>query len=118
MVMDICHLTISIQTSGHNITDTQAAYPTYNNNKSCIKWLHNMTTKQIRHIKMCKNTVREFMCALSDFLQQQSLIDIHHSRQHDEPTHQKILPLAASLSTSFAKGSYLLALCLSPFSRT
>jgi hypothetical protein len=58
-----------------------------------------------------------FMCALSDFLQQ-SLIEIYHSRQHDEPSHQQILPSAASSLTSFAKGSYLLALCSSPLSRT
>jgi hypothetical protein len=153
--MGIRNLADSVQASGHNINDTQVASPIYNDNKSCIKWSHNMTTTQICHMEMRKNVVRElvqddllkvvhisgclnlagiftketcngahfqhscdsFMCALSDFLQQ-SLIAIHHSRQHDEPGHQQILPLNTSLLTSFAKGSYLLALCSSPLSRT
>jgi hypothetical protein len=124
LVMGICNLADSVRTSGHNINDTQVASPIYNDNKSCIKWSHNMMTKQTHHMEMHKNAVNEwvqddllkvvhvsgrlnpadiftkemrdgahfrclrdsFMCGLSDFLQQ-SLIEIHHSRQHDEPLH-------------------------------
>ncbi len=146
LVTGICNLSDSVWTSNHNINDTEAASRIYNNNKSCIKWLHNMMTKQICHMETCKNAVRKwvqdnflkvvhvsghlnsadiftkemrdgahfwclrdsFMCAMSNFLQQ-SLIEIHHSQQHDEPAHWQILPSAASLLTSFTKGSYLLA---------
>ncbi len=156
MEMGICNIANRVQTSCHNINDTHVASPTYNDNESCIKWLHNMMTKkEICHMEMRKKVVCEcvqdnlhkvvhisgrlspadiftkemrnrahfqclydsFMCALSNILQQ-SLIEPHHLRQHDEPAHEQIFPLVAYFSTSFAKGSYLLALCSSPLSRT
>jgi hypothetical protein len=49
------------------------------------------------------------MCPLSDFLQQ-SLLDVHLLRQHDECQPLQLMPLAASLSASFTRGSYLMAL--------
>jgi len=47
-----------------------------------------------------------FMCRLSDFLQQ-SLVDVHLSRQQDEPVLHQIMPSAASSSSSVMTGSYL-----------
>jgi hypothetical protein len=61
LLMGICHLAESIRTSGHNIADTNAASPLYNDNESCIKWSHNMTTKQICHMEMHKNAVHEWV---------------------------------------------------------
>jgi hypothetical protein len=55
------------------------------------------------------------MCLLSDFLQQ-SLLDVHLSRQHDERQPLQLTPLAASLSASFTQGSYLMALFSLPLS--
>ena len=93
-----------------------------------------MMTKQIQHMKMQENAVREwvqdaflkilhvpgqinladiftkemqdgahfrrlqdsFMCPLSDFLQQ-SLLEVHLSRQHAEPQLQQVLPSAAGM---------------------
>jgi hypothetical protein len=66
LVMGICNLANSVCTSGHNINDTQVASPIYNDNKLCIKWLHGMTTKQICHMEMRKNTVRKWI--QDDFL--------------------------------------------------
>jgi hypothetical protein len=43
-----------------------------------------------------------FMCPLSDFLQQ-SLLDVHLSRQHAEPQLRQVLPSAASSSTVFSR---------------
>jgi hypothetical protein len=57
------------------------------------------------------------MCPLSDFLQQ-SLLDVHLSCQHDERQPLQLMPLAASLSASFTRGSYLMALFLLPLSGT
>jgi hypothetical protein len=37
------------------------ASPLYNDNESCIKWSHNMTTKQIHHMEMRENAVREWV---------------------------------------------------------
>ena len=53
------------------------------------------------------------MCPLSEFLQQ-SLLDVHLSRQHDEPRPLQLLPSAAPSSASHTRGSYLLALLLFP----
>ncbi len=110
-----------------------------------------MTTKQIRHMEMQENSVREwaqdaslkilhvpgwinpadiftkemrdgahfrrlrdsFMCPLSDFLQQ-SLLDVHLSRQQDEPRPRQLLPSVAPSCASRTTGSYLLALLSSP----
>jgi hypothetical protein len=46
--------------NGRNIVDTAEASPLYNDNKLWIKWSHNMTTKQIRHMKMWENAVCEW----------------------------------------------------------
>ena len=59
--MGICHLVDAVCTGGHDIVDTEATSPLYNDNESCVKWSHNMTTKQIRHMEMRKNAVREWV---------------------------------------------------------
>jgi hypothetical protein len=59
LLMGLCNLAKSVRASGFNIPDTTAASPLYNNNESCVPWSHNMTTKQIRHMEMRENAVRE-----------------------------------------------------------
>jgi hypothetical protein len=87
LVMGICNLADSVRTSGHNINDTQAASPIYNDNKSCIKWLHNMMTKQICHMEMHKNMVRKWV--QDNFLKvvhvsgRLNLADIFTKEMHD-----------------------------------
>jgi hypothetical protein len=155
--MGVRNLADAVRASGHDIVDTKAASPLYNDNESCVKWSHNMTTKQIRHMEMRENAVREwvqdsslkvlhvpgrinpadiftkemrdgahfrrlrdsFMCPLSIFLQQ-SLLDVHLSRQQDLPLSQPLqfVPSAAPSSASFTRGSYLSALISSPLSGT
>jgi hypothetical protein len=46
---------------GSPITDTEVATPVYNNNKDCVKWCHNMTTKGICHIEHQENAVKEWV---------------------------------------------------------
>jgi hypothetical protein len=153
--MGIRNLAESVRTSGFDIPDTTDASHLYNDNESCVRWSHNMTTKQIRHMEMRENAVREwvqdsylqvlhvpsrinpadiftkemrdgahfrrlrdsFMCPLSDFLQQ-SLFDVHLSRQQAEPHLWQVVPSAASSCVVGSKGSFLAALCSSPLSRT
>ena len=157
LLMGIRHLADAVRTGGYEIVDTAAASPLYNDNESCVKWSHNMTTKQIRHMEMRENAVREwvqdsslkvlhvpgrinpadiftkemrdgahfrrlrdsFMCPLSIFLQQ-SLLDVHLSRQQDLPQSQplQLVPSAAPSATSSARGSYLSALLSAPLSGT
>ena len=33
----------------------------YNDNEACVSWTHNMTTRQIRHMEMRENSVREWV---------------------------------------------------------
>ena len=33
----------------------------YNDNAACIQWAHNMTSKKIRHMELCKNAVCEWV---------------------------------------------------------
>ena len=155
LLMGICNLAEGVRASGFDIQDTTAASPLYNDNESCVCWSHNMTTKQIGHMEMQENAVREwvqdsylqilhvpgrtnpanifttemrdgahfwhlrdsFMCPLSNFLQQ-SLFDIHLSRQQAKPHLRQVLPSAASSCVFTSKGSFLLVLCSSPLSRT
>ncbi len=60
-MMWIRHLADDIWKNGYDIVDTAEASPLYNDNELCIKWSHNMTTKQICHMEMHKNSVREWV---------------------------------------------------------
>ena len=47
LLMGIHDLAKSIRNSGFAIPDTTATSPLYNDNESCVRWSHNITTKQI-----------------------------------------------------------------------
>jgi hypothetical protein len=57
------------------------------------------------------------MRRLTDFLQQ-SLLDVHLSRQQNEPVLHQVMPSAASSSTTCFHGSHLSALCSLPLCNT
>ena len=61
LLMGIHHLADAVREGGHDIADTAVASPLYNDNEACFKWSHNMTTKQIRHMEMRENAVREWV---------------------------------------------------------
>ena len=70
LLMGIRHLADDVREGGNDIADTAAASPLYNDNESCVKWSHNMTTKQICHMEMRENAVREWV--------QDSLLKVLH----------------------------------------
>jgi hypothetical protein len=59
LLMGIRHLANDVRTNGHDIVDTAEASLLFIDNELCIKWSHNMTTKQICHMEMRKNAVCE-----------------------------------------------------------
>jgi hypothetical protein len=61
LLMGIHHLADDVRKNGYDIVDTAEASPLYNDNESCVKWSHNMTTKQICHMEMRKNAVPEWV---------------------------------------------------------
>jgi hypothetical protein len=61
LLMSIRNLAESVRDNGHNILYTTNASPLYNNNESCVQWSHNMTAKQIQHMEMQENVVREWV---------------------------------------------------------
>jgi hypothetical protein len=61
LLMGICNLAECVRASGFDITDTTDTSPLYNDNEFCVRWSHNMTTKQIRHMEMRENAVREWV---------------------------------------------------------
>jgi hypothetical protein len=61
LLMGICNLAESVRTSSFDIPDTTAASPLYNDNEYCVRWSHNMTKKQIRHMEMWENAMREWV---------------------------------------------------------
>jgi hypothetical protein len=46
---------------GCPIKDTDAPMPLFNNNKACIQWCHNMTSKGNGHIELKENSVQEWV---------------------------------------------------------
>ena len=69
MLIASSNLAGSICDDGHDIPDTLELSLAYNDNEACVCW-SNMTTKQIRHMEMCENSVREWV-------QDQSLQVLH-----------------------------------------
>ena len=69
MLIASSNLAGSIRDDGHDIPDTLESSLAYNDNEACVCW-SNMTTKQIRHMEMCENSVREWV-------QDQSLQVLH-----------------------------------------
>jgi hypothetical protein len=51
----------SLSNLGYPIDDTALPTPLYNNNDTCVKWCHNMTTKGNSHIKNRKNSTRKWV---------------------------------------------------------
>ncbi len=116
----------------HNMTMKQICHMEMRKNAVCewvqddfLKVLHvlgrinpaDIFTKEMRDGAQFWRLRDSLMCPLFDFLQQ-SLLDVHLSRQHDECQPLQLTPLAASLSASFTRGSYLMAFFLSPLSGT
>jgi hypothetical protein len=52
---------VSYLIDGLNLRNTYMKSPTtiYNDNKACVDWSHNLTTKGLRHIQIRENTIRE-----------------------------------------------------------
>ena len=61
LLMSICNLAKSVHNSGLDIPDTTVTSPLYNDNESCVRWSHNINTKQICHMEMRENAVREWV---------------------------------------------------------
>jgi hypothetical protein len=61
LLMSICRLAQNVWDNCHSIADTDNASPLDNDNDSCVKWSHNMTTKQIQHLEMHENAVHEWV---------------------------------------------------------
>jgi hypothetical protein len=60
-VVNLHNLCLSFTESGFPILDIHKPTFIYNDNEACVKWSHNMTWKAARHIKLCKNSVREWV---------------------------------------------------------
>jgi hypothetical protein len=60
-VMDFCNISRSVSKSGHTTDSLFSPVVLYNNNDACVKWLHNMTSKVARHIKLHENSIREWV---------------------------------------------------------
>ncbi len=61
LLMGICNLAKSARNSDFTIPETTATSPLYNDNESCVRWSHNMTTKQICDMEMRENAMSEWV---------------------------------------------------------
>jgi hypothetical protein len=46
---------------GYPIKDIDAPMPLFNDNKACVQWCHNLTSKGNRHIELKENSVQEWV---------------------------------------------------------
>ena len=60
-VVDFRNLSRSVSDAGYVIPAVDAPTLLFNDNEACIRWSHNMTSKAACHIKLCKNSVREWV---------------------------------------------------------
>ena len=58
LLMRIRNIAESIYNNGLNILDNTNALSLYNDNKSSVRWSHNMTTKHFRHMEISENDMR------------------------------------------------------------
>jgi hypothetical protein len=60
-VADFRNLSRSVSKSSHTIDGLSSPTVLYNDNDACVKWLHNMTSKVACHIKLCENSIWEWV---------------------------------------------------------
>jgi hypothetical protein len=60
-VVDFHNLSRSVSESGHTIDGLSSLAVLYNANDACVKWLHNMNSKAACHIKLCENSIQEWV---------------------------------------------------------
>ena len=60
------------------ISDADSPTDVYNDNEACVKWSHNMTMKQTRHMEMRENAVREWV--------QDKTLSVHHVKGTCNPS--------------------------------
>jgi hypothetical protein len=61
LTVNIRNMILHLNSLGYPIGDADLATPLYNDNKTCIKWCHNLTMKGNRHIEHCENATQEWV---------------------------------------------------------
>ena len=61
LTVNLRNLILHLQSLGYPINNTDIAIPLYNDNKVCVKWCHNLTTKGNRHIEHKENATRKWV---------------------------------------------------------
>ena len=59
--VDLRNLAEGMLDIGYVLSDLDEATVVYNDNEGCVNWAHNMTSKQIRHMSLRDNRVREWV---------------------------------------------------------
>jgi hypothetical protein len=60
-VVDLRNLSCSVSENGHTLDGLSSPMVLYNNNDACVKWLHDMTSKTAHHIKLCEDSIWEWV---------------------------------------------------------
>ncbi len=61
LTINLRNLILHLQSIGYPSNDTDIATPLYNNNKACVRWCHNLTTKGNRRIEHRENVTHEWV---------------------------------------------------------
>jgi hypothetical protein len=61
LTVNVRNMILHLASLGYPITDAKQPTPLYNDNKACVKWCHNLTTKGNRHIEHRENATHEWV---------------------------------------------------------
>jgi hypothetical protein len=61
LTVNTCNMIKYLSLLGYPVTNATRPTILYNDNDACVKWCHNMTTKDNCHIKNCENATQEWV---------------------------------------------------------
>ncbi len=108
LTVNLQNLILHLQSIGYPIDDTATATPLYNNNKACVKWCQNLTTKGNRHIEHKENATQEWVAdgsiAVSHVSTKCNISDIFTKEMRDGTNFRRLRDSFMSRASTFLKG--------------
>ena len=108
----------SLADLGYPIDDTSIPTPLYNDNKACVKWCHNMTTKGNRHIENRENSTREWVAdgtiTVTHVAGKCNVSDIFTKEMRDAANFRRLRDSFMCRASDYLKGIHHLASDASP----
>jgi hypothetical protein len=110
LIVNLRNLILHLQSLGYPINNTDMATPVYNDNKACVKWCHNLTTKGNRHIEHKENATRKWVAdgtiAVSHVSGKCNPSDIFTKEMHDGANFRRLCNSVMYCASDFFKNIF------------